>query len=325
MKPHQPFAKHYHYIIVVSSVLTFYLKGNVAFFPPRTQRCLLLHKCRTGMTKDNLPSIKEPSTTKTGLKYHYFRSTLTVDSLERCSNPAVLFCNGFRSSMTGTKAIVLEEHCKSNGLSYCRFDYRGHGLSSPETFLEMTLSDWICDAETILLDVLLKDHSQVVLIGSSMGAWIAIHLALRYPDKIAGIVGIAPAVDFTQKVLYEKATDEQKNDWLSKGIAYFPSKYESNPYPITWRFIQDCKEKWQLLDSATLSNRIPNRCPVHLFHGQCDNDIPWMTSLELAERFSTSTVMLTLIKDGDHRLSRPQDIQQISAAIDGLLQRIKTS
>jgi pimeloyl-ACP methyl ester carboxylesterase len=114
--------------------------------------------------------------------------------------------------MNGTKAIMLEEQCKSKGIPYCRFDYRGHGQSDPQSFLDLTLSHWIHDAETILVNVLFQEHNKVLLVGSSMGAWISIHLALRNPHKIAGIVGIATAVNFTQHSLYEKATETQREE-----------------------------------------------------------------------------------------------------------------
>lgn len=150
--------------------------------------------------------------------------------------------------MNGNKARFLEAHCQCNDIPYCRFDYRGHGQSDPESFLERTLSDWIHDAESILEEVLLsKSHERVLLVGSSMGSWIAFHLALKYPDKVAGIVGIASAVDFTQHSLYDKATDAQKAEWRTKYVAYFPSEYESDPYPISWCLVEDAQEKWLLL------------------------------------------------------------------------------
>jgi pimeloyl-ACP methyl ester carboxylesterase len=264
-----------------------------------------------------------PLSTKDGLKYHYVHASLTRDKSSSSNKPhglAVLFCNGFRSSMNGTKAILLEEHCKSKGIPFCRFDYRGHGHSDPESFLDMTLSDWIHDAETILMEVLIQEHDKVLLVGSSMGAWISVHLALRNPQKVAGIVGIATAVDFTQHTLYEKAADVQRKDWKTKGIAHFPSEYESDPYPITWQMIQDAKEKWLLMDNHTSSHQtIDIHCPIHLLHGQRDNDISWKVSLKLIEHIATDDAILTLIKSGDHRLSRPQDVRRIIAAVDEML------
>jgi esterase/lipase len=257
-----------------------------------------------------------PLSTINGVYYQYADVPVSSDQ----KGLAVLFCNGFRSSMNGTKAIMLEEHCKSKVIPYCRFDYRGHGQSDPQSFLDLTLSDWIHDAETILVNVLFQEHNKVLLVGSSMGAWISIHLALRNPHKIAGIVGIATAVDFTQHSLYEKATETQREDWNTQGIAHFHSEYEYKTYPITWQLIQDAKEKWMLMDQNNSSHqKIDIRCPIHLLHGKRDNDISWEVSLKLTERVATDDAILTLIKDGDHRLSRPKDIRQIMAAVDEML------
>jgi pimeloyl-ACP methyl ester carboxylesterase len=283
-------------------------------------------ECNT-ISNENQSPIKKidmPLSTKEGIKYHYSpHSSLSVDkdsSSNKPQGPVVLFCNGFRSSMNGTKAILLEQHCISKGIPFCRFDYRGHGQSDPASFLDMTLSDWIHDAETILTNVLIQEHDKVLLVGSSMGAWISVHLALRNPQTVAGFVGIATAVDFTQHSLYDKATDAQREDWTTKGIAHFPSEYESDPYPITWQLIQDAKEKWLLMDNDASSHQnIAIHCPIHLLHGQCDNDTSWKVSLKLTELVATDDVILTLIKSGDHRLSRPQDIRRILAAVDEML------
>jgi pimeloyl-ACP methyl ester carboxylesterase len=308
--------------VTIVCVLSFSPQTVSAFHCPTTS---LSQLNVSQLRKTALHSMNEPSTTKEGLKYHFFPGFLTEDenaSSINSNDTAVLFCNGFRSSMNGNKAVLLEEHCKSKGIPYCRFDYRGHGLSHPESFLDCTLSDWIKDAETILLDVFLKKHKQVrvLLVGSSMGAWIAVHLALKYPDKIAVIIGIASAIDFTENSLNAKASEEQKSDWNTKGIAYFPSDYEAEPYPITWRLIQDAKENWLLMGASTSSTEIPVHCPMYLLHGQTDKDIPWNVTMELAELVQSNNVIVTLIKDGDHRLSRPQDIRRITEAMDELVQ-----
>ena len=215
--------------------------------------------------------------------------------------------------MNGNKALFLEEHCRKKGISFCRFDYRGHGLSNPDSFLNYALSDWIQDAEQILVNVL-EAHDKVIVVGSSMGAWIACHVALRHPEKVSGIVGVAAGIDFTETIL-RSASQEQANDWTANGVAYFPSQYEDDPYPISWNLIQDAQEKWLLLSKPS----IPIKCPVRLLHGQEDDDVSWHVSTKLGAALASQNVVLSLIKDGDHRLSRPQDLKRMADCLDELL------
>jgi pimeloyl-ACP methyl ester carboxylesterase len=256
------------------------------------------------------------------LAYHYYNPNETDDVKASSTKstplqrPVVLFCVGYRSSMSGIKALALEDHCKEKGIPYCRFDYRGHGESSRDDFLDLTLSDWIRDAESMLTNILFTQHEKVILVGSSMGAWIAFHLALMYPERIIGILCLASAVDFTQDV-YLTATDEQKCDWQTTGIAYLPSQYQTEPYPMTQNLIRDAQEKWLLMDKG---DPIPIKCPVRLLHGQNDDDISWEKSLRLAELLESKDVVLTLIKAGDHRLSKPGDLKRMLAALDDLIQ-----
>jgi pimeloyl-ACP methyl ester carboxylesterase len=147
-----------------------------------------------------------------------------------------------------------------------------------------------------------------------MGAWITLHLALLHPDRIAGILGIAAAPDFVQD-LYASSTTNQREEWKRNGVVYLPTQYDSDPYPFTWKLIKNAQAHWGLLDGTS----IPIRCPVRLLHGQCDEDISWKKSLELTEKLEAEDVTLTLIKSGDHRLSRPQDLELIYLALDDLV------
>jgi pimeloyl-ACP methyl ester carboxylesterase len=252
------------------------------------------------------------------VSYHYY--TPTGDG-ENETGLAILFCNGFRSSMSGKKAMIVQEYCQKNRLSFCRFDYRGHGESSTEDFLQLTLSDWMKDAEMIIKHVLFKNNNNaIILVGSSMGAWIAIHLALWYPQNIVGIIGIAPAIDFTEDI-YRSATTSLKADWANRGLINLPSRYDAEPYPITWNLIDDAKKKWCLLDRKT----IPISCPVRLLHGQNDEDVPWDKSLRLSNLLESDDVILTLIKSGDHRLSTPRDLERILHSVDELVMKFSTS
>jgi pimeloyl-ACP methyl ester carboxylesterase len=166
----------------------------------------------------------------------------------------------------------------------------------------------------MLLNVVLKSHEKAILVGSSMGAWIALHVALRHPGKVTGIVGVASGIDFTES-LYNSASGKQKTDWKTTGFAHFPSQYEAEPFPISCNFIRDAQETWLLLDKSS----IPITCPVRLLHGQNDNDVSWQVSMKLNNLLESNNVVLILIKDGDHRLSRPQDLERMVACLDELL------
>lgn len=223
-----------------------------------------------------------------------------------CKIPGIVFCNGFRSEMTGRKALALEQHCKNVNRACVRYDYRGHGKSSGD-FMSFTLSDWIQDALEVL-DCL--THQPQILVGSSMGAWIALHVALARPDRVAGIVGIASAPDFTQD-LWNKLSLDQQQELEIQGIINWSSAYSDKPYPITKQLIDD-GTRWLLFDKTS----IPISCPVHLLHGQEDEDVPWERSMTLVNRLESPNVSLTLIKNGNHRLSEPSDLVHIISAVE---------
>jgi len=232
-------------------------------------------------------------------------------------SPALLFCGGFQSSMLGSKASELSDFCKREGYSFCRFDYRGHGQSS-KSFVACTLSDWIEDATDILNHVVLKGNDKVLLVGSSMGAWISLHLALKSPGTISGIVGIASAPDFLND-MYSSFSKEQKDLLLTQGFVTLPSEYSDEPYIITKQLIDDAVQNWLLLDRT-----ISIYCPVRLLHGQVDSDVCWQKSIHLAQQIAAKDTVVTLIKDGDHRLSRSQDIERIKLTVRELMQTSTT-
>lgn len=256
-------------------------------------------------------------------KMEYSFLSVTQDGTQRLAyrltegnSPAVLFCPGFQSTMEGEKALALERLCVQRGSSYCRFDYRGHGASTGE-FKNCTLSDWIDDASSIITETL-ESHRQIIVIGSSMGGWIACHLALRYPTKIAGIIGIAAAPDFLQDI-FEEASASQWKEFETRGFLTVSTKYSSSPYHFSRDLLKDA-QKWAILSKEVSKSKIAIQCPVHLFHGQQDEDIPWSKSVDLMNRLQSERVVLNLIKCGDHRLSRPQDLDRICNA---LVQMIK--
>jgi len=224
-------------------------------------------------------------------------------------SPGVIFMGGFKSDMNGAKATALETYCVKHGHRFVRFDYTGHGESSGK-FEDGTISAWKQDA----LDIFDKlGAGKNILIGSSMGAWLALLVALERPEKISGIVGIASAPDFTENLVWQALTPAQQKKLLEKGQVLIPDCYGEAPYPITRALVEDGR-KHLLLDKE-----IPIHVPVRLIHGTEDNDVPWQVSVTLIEKLATPDVRLQLIKNGDHRLSEPQHLFSIALVVKELL------
>jgi pimeloyl-ACP methyl ester carboxylesterase len=228
------------------------------------------------------------------------------------ATPTVLFLTGFRSDMTGGKALHLERHCARAGRAYLRFDYRGHGASGGRSE-DGCVGDWCEDALAILDQVV---DGPAVLVGSSMGGWIMLLTALRRPERVRGLVGIAAAPDFTHDLIPPRLTPEQCLLLERGGVLLAPSAY-GEPTPITRRLLEDGERH------LLLRGPIPIRCPVHLLHGQEDPDVPWQTSLRLAARLESPAVTVELVKDGDHRLSREEDLRRIAVAVDRVLEQAR--
>jgi pimeloyl-ACP methyl ester carboxylesterase len=226
--------------------------------------------------------------------------------------PEVLFCGGYTSDMSGTKALALARHCRERGRAYTRFDYRGHGASSGR-FEDGTIGSWLADALTIVDRIA---AGPLVVVGSSMGGWIMLLLALARPERIRGLVGIAAAPDFSEDQLLANASRGQRRELAGQGYWLQPSAYGGPPCPVTRDLIEDGRRH------LLLRGPIPIRCPVHLLHGQRDPDVPWQTALRLAERLESDDVTVELIKAGDHRLSTPSDLARITAAIERLAVRV---
>ncbi|MBM3585787.1 MAG: alpha/beta hydrolase [Alphaproteobacteria bacterium] len=223
--------------------------------------------------------------------------------------PGVVFLGGFMSDMTGTKALALEEHCRTAGRAFVRFDYLGHGASSGR-FEDGTIGRWADDALAVL-DALTE--GPLVLVGSSMGGWIMLLAARARPDRVAGLAGIAAAPDFTEDLLWGAWDEPTRARLLRDGHIRVPSLYGAAPYTITRELVEEGRAH------RLLGAPIPIRCPVRLLQGMVDLDVPWATALRLAERLESKDVTVTLIKDGDHRLSREQDLTRLMAMVDGLV------
>lgn len=220
--------------------------------------------------------------------------------------PGIVFLGGFASDMTGTKAMALDAYCAAAGRAFLRFDYTGHGQSSGR-FTDGTISRWRDDALAVI-DQLTEGPQ--ILVGSSMGGWLMLLCALARRDRVAALVGIAAAPDFTEALMWDQMDARMQAKLMADGRIEEPSAYSDQPYVITRDLIEDGRA--QLL----LRDRIDIQVPVRLLHGQADIDVPFEFSLRLADKLTHHDVVVTLIKDGDHRLSRAQDLERLMQAIE---------
>lgn len=222
--------------------------------------------------------------------------------------PTVVFLPGYASDMSGSKALAVEEWARTNGRAALRFDYAGCGMSDG-AFEDQGLADWRDDA-LAMIDLV---SGPVVLVGSSMGGWIMLLAALARPAQVIGMVGIAPAPDFTDWGF----SDAQKMALLSDGRIEEHSDYSDQP-TVTTRTFWQSGEANRLMQGA-----IPIDVPTRLVQGQRDPDVPWERTVRLGELIAGDDVQTWLIKDGDHRLSRPQDIHMILRAIEDVFGEIE--
>jgi len=225
--------------------------------------------------------------------------------------PTLVFLPGFMSDMTGDKASHLASLCEAEGYACLRLDYSGHGASAG-AFEDGTIGRWTQDV-LFLIDRLTE--GPLVLVGSSMGGWIALLAAVARPGRVAGIVGIAAAPDFTETLIRPSLTGAQRDTLARDGILRVPSAYGGEQI-ITRVLLEDGARH------VLLGGKIPVACPVRLLQGQCDEDVPWQTVLRIAECLDSQDVLVTLIKDGTHRLSRPQDLALLTRTAGLLLQNV---
>ncbi len=222
--------------------------------------------------------------------------------------PTVAFLGGFRSDMTGTKAIALEGWARRTGRAYLRFDYLGHGQSSGR-FEDGTIGRWLDDSLAVI-DA--KTTGQLVLVGSSMGGWLSLLVALKRAERLAGLVLIAPAPDFTERMLVRSLSAEDRAILQREGRLERPSQYSPEPSVFTWKLIEEGR------NHLVLDKKLALPCPVRLLHGQRDPDVPWEYSLQIAEHLEAPEVITTFVKGGDHRLSTPADIARLIATVEEL-------
>lgn len=230
------------------------------------------------------------------------------------SLPTLVWLGGYRSDMAGTKAVELERHAEKTGAACIRFDYSGHGLSGG-TFADGTISRWLEESLAVIGHV---NPERMVLIGSSMGGWVALRLiaelrARGQGGRIAGLVLIAPAPDFTSELIEPNLTDAERASLAERGYFEEPTPYGPDPNIYTARLLEDGRK------NRVLQGIIETGCPVHILQGMRDPDVPYGHALKLMEHLPSDDVVMTLIRDGDHRLSRPEDIERMLAAVDGVV------
>jgi pimeloyl-ACP methyl ester carboxylesterase len=224
--------------------------------------------------------------------------------------PGLFWLGGFHSDMQGTKALALDEWAAGHGRACVRFDYSGHGESGG-AFIDGTIGRWL-EESVAVFDRICRGPQ--VVIGSSMGGWMALLLAREIarraasPASLAGLVLIAPAPDFTEQLMWNGFSPEVRNEIETTGVWLRPSQY-GEPYPITRALIEEGR------NHLLLGSAIEVGCPVRILQGAQDPDVPWQHAFALTHRLPSDDVVLTMIQDGDHRLSRPQDIARIIAAV----------
>jgi pimeloyl-ACP methyl ester carboxylesterase len=225
--------------------------------------------------------------------------------------PGLFWLGGFKSDMKGTKAEALDLWARDHGRAMTRFDYSGHGESEGD-FIDGTVGRWLEESMAVF-DACCRGPQ--VVIGSSMGGWLALLLARELARRaqadpsLASLVLIAPAVDFTEELMWKRFPPEVKREIEQTGVWARPSQYSDQPYLITRGLIEEGRSH------LLLENMIETGCPVRILQGVQDPDVPWQHAVELSSRFAQDDVVLTLVKDGDHRLSRPEDIERLIAAV----------
>ena len=239
--------------------------------------------------------------------YHRSGHYITY-SIQSGKSPYVVFLHGLMSDMHGKKAVAIEKFLKTLGNGYIRFNCRGHG-ESEGNFPDFGIDDWADDASLIINDL---PKEPVILVGSSMGGWSMLLNAVKNPELIKGLIGIAAAPDFTEDML-SKLSKNKQNILFSQGFIEIPSEYSDKPYVISKKLIDSGK------NNLLLNSSIPIKCPVQLFHGGKDEDVPLENSLKLIEKIESENIKLTFVKDANHQFSRESDLKLIFKAIDEMI------
>ena len=231
--------------------------------------------------------------------------------------PGLVWLGGYCSDMLGTKAETLADWARRQGHGYLRHDYSGHGESGG-VFAEGTISRWLAESLAVFERF---TRGPQILVGSSMGGWIALRMVqelnrMGREDRVAGLVLLAPAPDFTVELVEPNLTDAQRNALAQNGFFEEPSDYSPEPYVYTRALIEDGRA------NRVLDGIIDTRCAVTILQGMRDPDVPYTLALKLVEHLPADDVTLSLVKDGDHRLSRPQDLDLLVRAVEDMVRRV---
>jgi len=246
-------------------------------------------------------------------KLHYNNHYIAYNQLIQPSKARgdVIFLSGFESDMNGTKALAIEEYAKNNNLNFIRFDYAGHGLSSG-SFKDGTIGLWLENTLTIIDELTTNPQ---ILVGSSMGGWLMMLAFLKRPMRIRGLVGIAAAPDFTQNLIWDSLTNRAK-ETLEKELQIQVPHSCGGYFVITKKLIEEARNHLLLKNKE-----IDIDCPVYLLQGMNDKEVPFDTAIQIATRLKTNDVSIKMIKDADHRISRPDDLQEIYYGIETILRK----
>lgn len=264
------------------------------------------------MGKTNMPQflLTSPFAGSKGEKiaYHKFVASDKHIGAHKSREITLIWCGGLRSDMDGTKALALQDWAQNHNINFIRFDYYGHGQSTGD-FKQGTLSRWADDIGAVITGL---TDGPVILIGSSMGGWAALLSALAYKERVAALLLIAPAPDFTEKLMWANFDATIRKTIAEKGVYYEPSDYDE-PMPISKALIEDGRNR-QLLDAP-----IAYHGPVRILQGMRDEPVPWQHAQKLLGVLESHDVEMTLVKDGDHSLSRPQDIARLETTLKALM------
>ncbi|MGI4776273.1 MAG: alpha/beta hydrolase [Janthinobacterium lividum] len=239
--------------------------------------------------------------------YHYKSNKKNI--------PYVIFLHGLMSDMNGLKAQHIEKHCRNLDYNFVKFDNFGHGKSSGE-FAKETISSWLMGLEIVINNL---THGPVLIVGSSMGGWVALLAAMNYPDRVQGLVCLAPAVDFTHNAIWQKLTPDEQKEIQREGSLIIGGDKCDSKYIISYQLITEARD-YLLLDLE----KININCNVQIIHGLEDEDVEPAQSNELVSKITSSKIVLKFIKDGDHKLSRASDLKIITNSIDEMVGNILT-
>ncbi|MEM7259628.1 MAG: alpha/beta hydrolase [Pseudomonadota bacterium] len=242
--------------------------------------------------------------------------TLACHYSPASADTGVLFCGGFKSNQQGQKALALNTFCTREQIPFIRFDYSGHGESSGE-FAQGNMDTWLND--TLCVIDHFKEPSRLLIVGSSMGAWIAVLAAIARPQRVAALTTIAAAPDFTERLMPQRFTEAQLDELQQHGVVLLPSEYDDgSPYPITRQLLDNSRQH------CVLHGAIDIDIPVRMLHGTSDEDVPYELSIELMQTIGSANVELTLVKDGDHRLSEPSQLTLLEQTITTLYKSLNS-